>query len=510
MTFDLPGPEYEEVTWIHNEHGSSSSSPLSRTARVPSAPPAAGDELPRQISVNSYGYSRADDWPLKSTLPFHLQDGELPEDDGDILDWRERCLPLVDEVVAEIDGFDPASVVRGAWRGVIEAQQSRFSEVSTLVHGTAVYGAQIFAEVFAERYVREFGAERQAEGLALLQGFSNISTDRAADLWDLGRIARRSAAVMLAIESGALPPGNDNDEVAAEFRDGFESALDRYGHMNPLGMEDTPTWREDISVPLSMIWQYGMEGDDRSPRIVEQVAMARRRELEAELTAAADESPAAAELIMLLPYAQHIGPVTEDHNLLADQMILNASRNRWLKVGEMLLERGGVEDASDVFYYEFDELLELLENNTPLGAKELAARKEQIARWRSVIPPAVIGKGARIDHGTGAEIVVTGMAAAAGSYTGRARVVRKMTEANVLEEGDVLVCDITIPAWTPYFAVIGAVVTNIGSILAHGAIVAREFGIPAVVATGDGTSVIPDGAIVTVDGTAGTVTVVGD
>ena len=99
------------------------------------------------------------------------------------------------------------------------------------------------------------------------------------------------------------------------------------------------------------------------------------------------------------------------------------------------------------------------------------------------------------------------MAAAAGSYRGRARVITSITEADTPEEGDVLVCDVTTPAWTPYFAVIGAVVTNIGSVLAHGAIVAREFGIPAVVATGNGTSLIPDGATVTVNGTAGTVTV---
>ena len=263
-------------------------------------------------------------------------------------------------------------------------------------------------------------------------------------------------------------------------------------------------------MPISIIRQYAIEDDRRSPRLVEQAGIARRKSLEAELSNAARSSAAIEDLLKFLPYAQHIGPVTEDHNLLADQRIGNASRARWLKIGDLLQFRGSLEQAGDVFYYEVDELLDLLESDALLGADELSSRKKQLARWRSVVPPAVIGKGALVVDETAEEIVVAGMAASAGSYTGRARVIKALTEADSLVEGDVLVCDITTPAWTPYFAVIGAVVTNIGSVLAHGAIVAREFGIPAVVATGNGTSVIPDGATVMVNGTAGTVTVVGE
>jgi phosphohistidine swiveling domain-containing protein len=511
LSFDLPGPEYEEVTWIHNEHGSSSSAPLSRTAGS-LAPGMMGaekpGELPQRIHVNSYSYTRAEQWPPESTLSPHLDDTDLPKDDSNLLDWRERCLPLAEEVVAELDAFDPHSVVSGGWEDALTAQQKRISEAMRLVHSTAVFHAQIFAETFAARYIMEFGKERQTDGLALLQGFRNVSTQRAADLWDLGRIARRSDAVMSAVESGVLPSGDDDDEVS--FRQGFEAAMVTYGHMNPQGAEDLPTWRENTFMPISIIRQYAAEDDERSPRLVEQAGIARRKKLEAELSTAARSSEAAEELLKFLPYAQHIGPVTEDHNLLADQRIGNASRARWLKIGELLRLRGSVDQVGDVFYYEVNELLELLESDVHVAADELATRETQLAHWRTLVPPAVIGKGALVADESAEEIVVTGMAAAAGSYTGRARVIKVLTEANTLEEGDVLVCDITTPAWTPYFAIIGAVVTNIGSVLAHGAIVAREFGIPAVVATGNGTNVIPDGATVTVNGTEGTVTVIGE
>lgn len=509
VKFELPGPEYEKFTWIHNEHGSSSSTPLSRTVGSLAPGMMGADEsgdMPQRIHVNSYSYSRADHWPPESTLSPHLNDTSLPEDDSNLLNWRERCLPLVADVVTELVAFDPCSVVAGGWEDALTAHQKRISEAMSLVHSSAVFYAQIFAETFAARYAAEFGAEKQVDGLALLQGFPNVSTQRALDLWALGRIARRSGVVMSAVESGALPSGDDKDEV--EFRRGFGVVMVKYGHMNPMGAEDLPTWREDTAMPLSIIRQYATEDDDRDPRVVERSGISRREELEADLSRAADGSAGVKELLKFLPYAQHIGPVTEDHNLLADQRIGNASRARWLKIGEMLRSRGSVEQAGDVFYYEANELLELLESDAGMGSDKLESRKTQLAYWRTLVPPAVIGKGALVADDTAEEIIVTGMAAATGSYTGRARVVKVLTDASSLEEGDVLVCDVTTPAWTPYFAVIGAVVTNIGSVLAHGAIVAREFGIPAVVATGNGTSVIPDGATVTVNGTTGTVTVV--
>lgn len=506
VSFELPGPEYEQATWLQSEHGAASSTPLART--IPSGRPSTDDstELPTRIHVNSYMYMRAEEWPLKSTLPSHLQDEELPKDDSNLLDWRERCLPLIDEVVAEFEAFDPETVAAGEWRAAIERQQARSGKPMQLVHSTAVFEAQMFSETFAAEYISEYGPARQAEGLAFTQGFPNFSTERAATLWGLGRIARRSPEVMSALDSGKLPVGDS--DLEAEFRTEFDSAMETYGHMNPLMMEDMPTWREDVSVPLAIVRQYASEGEERNPRKVERDATARRIELEAELSEAAKTSDAAADLLKLLPYAQHVGAVTEDHNLLADQKIYNASRTRWLKIGEMLRSRGAVQQAGDVYYYEFDELIALLESDTRLSAEEIASRREQLARWRGIIPPAVLGKGAMPEVSATAGDVVSGMAAAAGTYTGRARVITVVTEADSLEEGDVLVCDLTTPSWTPYFAVIGAVVTNIGSVLAHGAIVAREFGIPAVVATGDGTVQIPDGATVTVDGTAGTVTVV--
>jgi deazaflavin-dependent oxidoreductase (nitroreductase family) len=110
----------------------------------------------------------------------------------------------------------------------------------------------------------------------------------------------------------------------------------------------------------------------------------------------------------------------------------------------------------------------------------------------------------------GGEDRLIGIGASPGRATGPVRIVTEVTQLDSVEPGDILVAATTSPAWTPVFATIGAVVTDVGSLAAHAAVVAREFNIPAVVATGDATSRLTDGTIVTVDGSAGTVEVVVD
>jgi pyruvate,water dikinase len=98
-----------------------------------------------------------------------------------------------------------------------------------------------------------------------------------------------------------------------------------------------------------------------------------------------------------------------------------------------------------------------------------------------------------------------GIAAAPGRYAGPARVIRSEAAFTRLRPGDVLVCPVTSPVWSILFPKVGALVTDTGGILSHPAIIAREYGVPAVVATGNATTLLHDGQLVTVDGTAGLV-----
>jgi pyruvate,water dikinase len=104
--------------------------------------------------------------------------------------------------------------------------------------------------------------------------------------------------------------------------------------------------------------------------------------------------------------------------------------------------------------------------------------------------------------------VLSGVPGSPGVATGRARVILDPADPLALEPGDVLIAPITDPAWTPLFVPAAAVVVNVGAQVSHAVIVSRELGIPCVVSVLDATQRIPDGALVTVDGTTGTVTLV--
>jgi len=110
---------------------------------------------------------------------------------------------------------------------------------------------------------------------------------------------------------------------------------------------------------------------------------------------------------------------------------------------------------------------------------------------------------------SGSELLLHGIGAVRGRYTGTARVLRGEEDFDRLSPGEVLVCAITSPAWAPVLPLAGALVTDHGGILSHPAVIAREFGIPAVVATRRATALIPDGAVVEVDGEQGVVRVLG-
>ena len=103
-----------------------------------------------------------------------------------------------------------------------------------------------------------------------------------------------------------------------------------------------------------------------------------------------------------------------------------------------------------------------------------------------------------------------GLPGCPGTARGRARVITDPADPTALQPGDVLVAPLTDPAWTPLFVPAEAVVVDVGAIMSHAVIVSRELGIPCIVSATDATKRIPDGALVEVDGSAGTVTVIGD
>jgi len=188
-------------------------------------------------------------------------------------------------------------------------------------------------------------------------------------------------------------------------------------------------------------------------------------------------------------------------------------------LGHHLASSGLIEQPDDVFFCARNEVTSAVASRAPEPIAGLTQRRELWQRQRRLAAPLTLGQPARLigdvieravqqARGTAETTAdaIVGHPASAGRATGPVRVVNGPDEFSAFTDGEVLVAKATAPAWTPLFARAAAVVTDGGTLAAHASLVAREYGIPAVVGTGDATQQLHDGQIVTVDGTAGTVT----
>jgi rifampicin phosphotransferase len=163
-------------------------------------------------------------------------------------------------------------------------------------------------------------------------------------------------------------------------------------------------------------------------------------------------------------------------------------------------------EREDIFYLRFQELQDVVRTNE-VDYQLIGERKDAFRSYRALTPPRVLtsdgegisGSYRRDDLPNGA---LVGLPVSAGTIEGRARVILELAEAD-LEPGDILVTAFTDPSWTPLFVAIKGLVTEVGGLMTHGAVIAREYGLPAVVGVEHATRLIQDGQRIRVHGTAG-------
>lgn len=217
----------------------------------------------------------------------------------------------------------------------------------------------------------------------------------------------------------------------------------------------------------------------------------------------------------LLTEAQHVVPVREEQLGLLS-LPWPVMRRAVQRIGETLARSGAIGSVEDIFHLTRPEVASLLENPKATGAV-VASRRQERDRAARLAAPIWVGQvpwlvrfmfnfsnkvmgAVRSDTA-----IVHGTPASPGRATGSVRVVRDSSRFAEFKEGEILVAPLTAPAWTDLFARAAAVVTDVGSAFAHASIIAREYGIPAVVGCGDATSRLKDGQVVTVDGSTGNV-----
>lgn len=177
-----------------------------------------------------------------------------------------------------------------------------------------------------------------------------------------------------------------------------------------------------------------------------------------------------------------------------------------LKEAEQLVQANVIHEKEDIYYLTFEELHEVVRTNK-LDYQIISLRKDEYKLFEKLTPPRVITSDGEIIAGEykrenlPAEAIV-GLPVSSGVIEGRARVILDMEDAN-LEDGDILVTSFTDPSWTPLFVSIKGLVTEVGGLMTHGAVIAREYGLPAVVGVENATKLIKDGQRIRVHGTEG-------
>lgn len=285
--------------------------------------------------------------------------------------------------------------------------------------------------------------------------------------------------------------------------------LVRHGFHGPAeGDLASASWREDPRPVERLVQTYRRHDQDRDPAATLVVQARERERAESELLAAL---PIAARLrarviLRLTRKLVPLGEVGKSAFLMALDGIRAAARRQ----GRRLAATGALRSPDDVFMLTAAEAFGRLPEDVDEVVAARRAIVERCARLR--LPTRWIGQPVPVE--IEAETmpragVVEGLPAAPGRVSGVARVVTDQDQLDRFEHGEILVCEITDPSWSSYMFVASAVVIDIGSPVSHGAILARELGIPCVINTGYGTRTIRTGDVVEVDGSSGRVTIQG-
>jgi rifampicin phosphotransferase len=177
-----------------------------------------------------------------------------------------------------------------------------------------------------------------------------------------------------------------------------------------------------------------------------------------------------------------------------------------LKEAEQLVQAHVIQAKEDIYYLRFEELHEVVRTHA-LDYRIIQKRKEEYTIYEKLTPPRVITSDGEIiagkyKHENLPADAILGLPVSSGMVEGRARVILTMEDAD-LEDGDILVTTFTDPSWTPLFVSIKGLITEVGGLMTHGAVIAREYGLTAVVGVENATRLIKDGQRIRVHGTEG-------
>jgi len=367
---------------------------------------------------------------------------------------------------------------------------------------------------------RWFGEDGRAIANRLFVGLSGIDNAEAGlALRRLALEADESTGLREAILCGGDWEDTRNRIAAAGEGEAFLKSWDEFmfshGHHCRGEVElFNARWSERPDYILNVVRSYtGRMGQTRRPDASKELA--RERE---ELTSRCRKqltNPLKRWIFDLLLKTAQQGLVLRENWKSETVRYLTAVRRMLIELGRKLAEKGVVENADDVFFLKLEELAPVSAGRAGFDVRSVVSeRRSEYEENKSVTPAkVVIGKfepdDFNADAACGDVTVLNGLGVSSGVATGKARVILRADEDAQVQPGEILVAPFTDPGWTPYFVAAAGIVMDLGGLLSHGSIIAREYGICAVVNVGSATRIIKTGQMIRVDGDRGTVVILG-
>ena len=378
---------------------------------------------------------------------------------------------------------------------------------------TAVFMAAINATSWINENMNEWLGEKNAADTLSLSVPNNITSEMGLALMDVADVIRPYPEVIDYLEHAK--EDNFLDELVKfdggrETRDAIYDFLSKYGMRCTGEIDITRTrWSEKpmtlVPVILKNIKNFEPNAGNRKFEQGRRVALEKEQELIERLKLLPDGEQKAKETKRMIGLIRNFIGYREypKYGIVSRYFVY---KQALLKEAEQLVQAGVVHEKEDIYYLTFEELHEAARTKK-IDDQIISIRKDEYKLYEKLTPPRVITSDGEIITGEYKREnlpanAIVGLPVSSGVIEGRARVILNMENAN-LEDGDILVTSFTDPGWTPLFVSIKGLVTEVGGLMTHGAVIAREYGLPAVVGVENATGLIKDGQQIRVHGTEG-------
>ncbi|WNC12429.1 phosphoenolpyruvate synthase [Brevibacillus brevis] len=450
---------------------------------------------------------QSSDISKKGTPPWGAQ-VQIENDPTIVSDLMKRSQTSIEELKQSIQTKSGPDLFEFIREDIQQLKKILFDPQSS-----ALIMAAMNASSWINEKMNEWLGEKNAADTLSQSVPNNITSEMGLALMDVADVIRPYPEVikyLQQVKDDSFLEGLIAFDGGQETRDAITAFLDQYGMRCAGEIDITRTrWSEKPTalVPLILgnIKNFEPNAGKRKFEQGRKEALEKEQELIERLKQLPDGEQKAKETKQKIDLIRNFSGYREypKYGMIHRYFVY---KQALLKEAEQLAANGVIHEKEDIYYLTFEELHEVVRTNK-LDEQIIRNRKDEYKYFEKLTPPRVITSDGEIITGEYKRenlpaSAMVGLPVSSGVIEGRARVILDMEDAE-LEEGDILVTSFTDPGWTPLFVSVKGLVTEVGGLMTHGAVIAREYGLPAVVGVENATKLIQDGQRIRVNGTEG-------